>query len=713
MKRIPLIIYFMILIFIFTSCFNADLNNPNDRYSNAYVRDNAKLSELLISDGELTPMFNPDVNEYTLNISHLISSIIITPIAVNTNSDIRINNTPIFSGSHSDSISFDLAVNEILINIISEDFTESIEYKIKVCKFNNDFISFGFKSINNNSYLSEDVDGIIDKKSATITISTLSYSDISALIASFIISENANVKVGTILQTSGLTSNNFSATVIYTVTDIVPSGQTFSKNYSVTVKNGKWESYLKAPNAQPYYYHEFGYSVSISDDTIAVGAPNEDGITTTIINGSNLPFNYGDGISRGAAYIFRRNCNKWSHEAYLKPPNNTSNNSTYGFKFGTSVSISGNTVVVGAPYEDGIITTIINGSDLTSADKGGGWNGAAYVFKRNGTTWSHEAYLKSPNNSSGDLFGTSVSISADTIAVGAPWESSTTTAIINGSDLSSTNNDGYRNGAVYVFKRNDSTWLDEAYLKAPNNSSSGSDWYSYFGNSVSISEDTIAVGCPGEGSTTTTIINGSDLSSTNKNSANNGAVYIFKRYGNNWIHEAYLKSPNNSSGDLFGTSVSISGDTIVAGAPAEESTTSIVINGSDLSSTNDNGFGYGAAYVYKRNANIWSFQAYLKAPNGSQSDSFGCSVAISNNIIAVGGHIFIRNNNIWSYRTNLIAPNNTNLKYFNCSAVSISDNSIAFGVPYEGNPTNLIVNAPDMPPTSTDSYGYGAVYIFH
>ncbi|HPC42351.1 MAG TPA: FG-GAP repeat protein, partial [Spirochaetota bacterium] len=87
-----------------------------------------------------------------------------------------------------------------------------------------------------------------------------------------------------------------------------------------------------------------------------------------------------------------------------------------------------------------------------------------------GSTWSHQAYLKAPNNSNDDYFGSSVAISGDTIAVGAPGEASTTTSIINGSDLSSTNNAGNNNGAVYVFTRSGSTWSHQAYLKAPNNS---------------------------------------------------------------------------------------------------------------------------------------------------------------------------------------------------------------------------------------------------
>ena len=140
-------------------------------------------------------------------------------------------------------------------------------------------------------------------------------------------------------------------------------------------------------------------------------------------------------------------------------------------KMWMSMSKPRDTIVVGAYNEEGSTTAIINGDDLSTADDAGTDNGAAYVFKRTGSTWTHEAYLKAPNNSNSDEFGYSVAISGDTIVVGARNEDSSTTAIINGADLSTADDLEADNGAVYVFKRSGSTWAHEAYLKAPNNSS--------------------------------------------------------------------------------------------------------------------------------------------------------------------------------------------------------------------------------------------------
>jgi hypothetical protein len=750
MKKIYCIIYSAIISLILVSCFNADYNNANDRYSDSYNGNNPKLKNIIISDGQLSPAFCQDVTEYIVNLSHLNSWITITPLAINDASIIQINGSPIHSGNSSGSISLNLIENEIMIHILSEDLAESIEYKITVNIFYCDFICFGFKSTYNNSRLSQDLNGIIDNNSNVITINLPPYTDISLLVASFCVNETAHVKVGNVLQTSDATSNNFSTNITYTVTDVVPSGYILSKNYTVIINSSKWESYLKPPNiiSANDEIFAFGNSISISGNTVAVGAPGEKSTTTSIINGSDLSSTNNNGNQNGAVYVFKQNGSSWSHEAYLKPPNN--DDFDHFDQFGYSVSISGDTIAVGSPGEDSLTSTIINGSDLSSTNNDGSRNGAVYVFKRNGNIWSHEAYLKPPNNSYNDSFGNSVSISGDTIAVGAEWEGSTTTNIINGSDLSSTNNDS-NCGAVYVFRRNNIIWSFESYLKPPNNSNIQFSDYGSFGYSVSISDETIAVGAPGEKSTTNTIINSSDLSSTNYNGDRNGAVYVFKRNANMWSHQAYLKAPNNSNGDSFGYSVCIDSDTIVVGAPYEESNKNLVINNPDLSSTNNNGYQNGSAYVFKRDNNIWAFEAYLKAPNTSQRDIFGFSVSIFSNLIVVSApyeestssaiingtdlsstnndgyrngaaYVFMKNNNQWLHTTYLKAPNNNNLLYYNNPsaynsfyfgvAVSVSNNNIAITAPHECSSTNTIVNSPDEPP-KVGGYFNGAVYIFH
>lgn len=146
-----------------------------------------------------------------------------------------------------------------------------------------------------------------------------------------------------------------------------------------------------------------------------------------------------------------------------------------------------------------------------------------YVFKRSGSAWAHEAYLKAPNADAGDGFGASVSLSGDTALVGAYQEASSTTAIVHGADLSSTNNSASTSGSAYVFRRSGSTWTHAAYLKAPNAGAGDQ-----FGFSVSLDGDTALVGSSGEDSSTTAIIHGADLSSTDDTASSSGAAYVFK-----------------------------------------------------------------------------------------------------------------------------------------------------------------------------------------
>jgi len=103
-------------------------------------------------------------------------------------------------------------------------------------------------------------------------------------------------------------------------------------------------------------------------------------------------------------------------------------------------------------------------------------------------------------------------------------------------------------------------WAQEAYVKASNNDASD-----YFGYSVALDGDTLAVGAYLEDSNQTTITNGT-TSSTNNSNTDSGAVYVYKRTGTTWAQEAYIKASNNNAGDYFGYEVALDGDTLAVGA---------------------------------------------------------------------------------------------------------------------------------------------------
>ncbi len=459
-----------------------------------------------------------------------------------------------------------------------------------------------------------------------------------------------------------------------------------SARYPLTVDPFARQAYLKASNTGAGDY--FGQSVAISGDTVVVGAIFEDS-SATGVNGNQSD---NAGVNSGAAYVFVRNGNYWTQQAYLKASNTGADDD-----FGKSVAISGDTIVVGADFEDSSATGINGNQTLNNANN----SGAAYVFVRNGTAWTQQAYLKASNTGAGDLFGSTVAISGDTIVVGAFREDSSATGV-NGNDADNSATDS---GAAYVFTRTGVTWTQQAYLKASNTEATD-----YFGESVAISGDTIVVGGEGEDSNATGV---------NGNQADNsasiaGAGYVFVRDGTNWSQQAYLKASNTESADSFGYAVAISGDTILVGALGEDSSAGEV-NGSQ---NNNNSYGSGAAYVFVRDGTNWAQQAYLKAPSPEVGANFGYAVGLAGGVAVVGApfhfslsgsaHIYTRSGTNWtrqnSYNDSNINPNESDL--FGRS-VAVSGNTVVIGQPLEDSSTTGV-----NPNYNSNSAESGAAFVY-
>jgi hypothetical protein len=384
-----------------------------------------------------------------------------------------------------------------------------------------------------------------------------------------------------------------------------------------------------------------------------------------------------------------------AQQAYLK-----ASNPDAGDLFGTSVAISGDTVVVGAPREDSS-ARLINGpqgnNDRTDS-------GAAYVFVRNGSGWTQQAYLKASNADQDDEFGFAVAISGDTVVVGAYGEDSNATGI-NGSG---SNNGAEFAGAAYVFVRDGVSWTQQAYLKASNTDAGDG-----FGWSVAMSGDTVVVGAFAEASAAAGV-NGDQ---TNNSAPFAGAAYVFVRSGTAWRQEAYLKAANPSPGAGFGLAVGISGETAIVGAAQEGS--GAMINA-------------GAAYVFARDGTAWSQQAYLKAANAQAEDRFGISVAISGDTVVVGAqgedssargvggnqadnnaedagaaYVFKRMGSQWQVEAYLKAFNTDMGDEFGTS-VAISGDLVVVGARYEDSKATGI-NGDQTDNSVTDS---GAAYLF-
>ena len=439
-----------------------------------------------------------------------------------------------------------------------------------------------------------------------------------------------------------------------------------SARYPITIDPVAQQTELNASNAGLADY--FGLAVAISGDTAVVGAPFEDG------EGDNPASNLN--TDSGAVYVFTRRGGAWSQQAYLKASNNER-----GDRFGNAVAISGSTIVVGA-MKEGSSATGVNGDQWDNTALG---SGAAYVFVRNGTTWTQQAYLKAHNGEGGylgfgDLFGISVAIDGNTVVVGADDEDSAASGV-NGNGSSNGANGA---GAAYVFVRNNATWTQQAYLKASN-----PDPADTFGAEVGVSGDTVIVGSPRERSAATGV-NGDQTSNTIFGA---GAVYVFTREGTGWSQQAYLKASNTrpvSSGSgslnsMFGDALAISGDTIVVGADGEESPSS----GVNADQTQTGSINSGAAYIFTRSGTTWTQQAFIKASNSVPSLNFGSSVAIAGDTMVAGasGHqgasgaayVFKRNGTTWT-ETDFLKPS-SDLKsgdYFGTS-VGVSGDFVIAG----------------------------------
>ncbi|MEP7106746.1 MAG: FG-GAP repeat protein [Ferruginibacter sp.] len=294
----------------------------------------------------------------------------------------------------------------------------------------------------------------------------------------------------------------------------------------------------------------FGISVSISGDYAIVGANLDD-------NGAKT--------DQGAAYIFMRQGGTWSEQSKL-----TASDGGAGDNFGNSVGISGDYAIVGSPRG------------------AGNWflQGAAYIFVRTGSTWTQQAKLNASDGLIGDYFGTSVSISGADVLVGAPNDS-----------------DPFANmGSAYVFVRTGAGWSQQSKLTV-----SYGKYNDRFGFSVSINGDYAIVGAP--------------FTSINIAYPYDGSAYIFVRSGVTWALQVDLYRADGFQDDNFGYSVSISGDYAIVGEPGEYA----------APYTHN-----GAAYIYKRNGTSWSLPIKLTAADSEAESYFGNSVCISGDYAIIG-----------------------------------------------------------------------------
>lgn len=358
------------------------------------------------------------------------------------------------------------------------------------------------------------------------------------------------------------------------------------------------QAYIKASNTDP---EDLFSVVSLSGDgnTLVVTTTAEQS-SATGINGdqtSNSSISM-LGCCAGAAYVFTRTADTWSQQAYIK-----ASNTNGGDQFGTDsdLSFDGSTLAISARLEKSSAIGINGDETLNdSVDASGTGSGAVYIFTRNITTWSQQAYIKASNTDGGDTFGRSLSISNDgnTLAVGATGESSSATGI-NGDQ---NDNSASYAGAVYIFTRTGgTTWSQQAYLKASNTQS-----HDHFGNKIALSGDGgTLVASSGYESSSAVGVNGDQIDNSldiaGNFSVGAGAAYVFTRSGTTWSQKTYVKAPNTEIEDKFGFRIGINNDgSVLAISSPGERSSATGINGDQLdnSSGSDVSFFYNAGAVF-------------------------------------------------------------------------------------------------------------------
>lgn len=254
----------------------------------------------------------------------------------------------------------------------------------------------------------------------------------------------------------------------------------------------------------------FGVSVALSGDTTVVGAYADD---------------HAGGGNAGSVYVYVRNGGSWTQLAKL-----TASDAAPGDSFGISVALGSDTMVISAPQDD---HTALNNP------------GSAYIFVRTGPpgaeVWTEQAKLIASDGNAGDQFGDWVSVSGDTVLVGA-----------KGNDHSGLSNAG----AAYVYVRTgppgSEVWIQQQKLTA-----SDAATIDFFGNSVALVGDTALIGA---------------YQDDHAGGISAGTVYAFVRSGAVWTQQAIMTASDAAESDWFGFSIAMDGETAVVGAYRNDDT---------------------------------------------------------------------------------------------------------------------------------------------
>ena len=506
----------------------------------------------------------------------------------------------------------------------------------------------------------------------------------------------------------------------------------------------KQVAYLKASN--PHDSDHFGCggslpghignsaALSADGNILAIGAHQESSAAKGINGNQNDTSLY----ASGAVYVYARRGDTWAQQAYIK-----ASNAGQSDNFGLNVALNadGTTMAVAAYWESSTATGINPRQDDDSIPQAG----AVYIFTRTGNAWSQQAYIKASNTGrppvpgdaedlgDGDQFGSSIALNADgnTLAVGAISEDSRASSINN--TPFEKDDSAQSAGAVYVFTRTGATWSQKAYIKGSN-----TDAGDLFGYSVGLSDDgnTLAVGAYDE--------DGSGRSVNpipDNRRGGTGAAYVFVRADGVWRQQVYLKGSRSQGNDAMGVALTISGDgNTVAVGTGDEGCLVPGVNpaGCDVDTWPPHlaAGTSGGVYVWVRNGNAWTEQAFIKASNPDIEDWFGVRISLNGdgNTLLVGAlnedssakgingnqadnsateagaaYLFTRTGSTWTQRAYFKGSNTEAFDEFSsATAISRDGRTMVLGARMEAS----AARGANANQNENSAQGAGAAYIF-
>jgi len=572
----------VIICFLFFGCGGGGSSSsppPPPTLSN-----DAGASDIALDGIDLDQIFQLSVMNYTATVSLFRSTTTLSASTSDSGATMTVNGTALGGGVSSEKITLDLGNNVITLVVTAEDSTTTNTYTIDVTRQTAASLA----------------------QTAYIKASNTDFDDYFGM---GMVLDGDTLVIGAWGEQSNATGINGNQ---------ADNSANDSGALYVFVRDpsGVWsqQAYIKTSTSEAYDNLVWHRSVALDGDTLVAGAYSEDS-NATGINGDQSD---NSALGSGAVYVFTRDVNNlWSQQAYIKGSNTEADDG-----FGYQVAVEGDMLVVSAKGEASSATGI-NGDQADNSAPGAG---AVYVFTRDiNDVWSQQAYIKASNAEAGDGFGIWANVlDGDTLAVAAVGEDSSATGI----DGDQSDNSADRAGAVYVFTRDASdVWSQQAYIKASN-----TEPLDFFGTSVALDGDSIAIGAVFEDSNA----NGINGDQTDNSASSSGAVYVFERDASGvWSQTDYIKASNSDGGDRF-YRVFLEGDTLIVGAIGEASTAT-GINGDQF---DNNATISGAVYVLTRDASdMWSQQAYIKTSNAEAGDHFGYSVFLDNDTLAAAAYV--------------------------------------------------------------------------